>query len=263
MKIYSNTIVYNEENFVWFAIESIINFVDKAIIYDTGSTDSTVEIINDLKKKYPEKIIFSEEGKADGKRFSTLRQKMLDQSDCDWIIVLDGDEIWPRSSIEKLTTLIKNEGQKLNAIYVPFYNLVGDVYHFQKETKGKYNIQGKEGHLSVRAINKKIPGLHIAQEYPHEGFFTRDNKPIQELQRLQFLESKYFHASILKRSNLDRQRIIKYDMGVSKDDGIMLPEVFFEKFPDYINNPLKKRSLNYIFMSFCFDFLREIKNIFG
>ena len=48
MKIWVNTIVHNEENFIWFAVMSVIDYVDKVLIYDTGSTDKTVEIIKEI-----------------------------------------------------------------------------------------------------------------------------------------------------------------------------------------------------------------------
>ena len=48
--IWANTIVHNEENFIWFAIMSVIDWVDKMLVWDTGSTDKTVEIIEEIIK---------------------------------------------------------------------------------------------------------------------------------------------------------------------------------------------------------------------
>ena len=39
------SLVKNEERFLWYAINSILPFVDKIMIWDTGSTDKTVEIL--------------------------------------------------------------------------------------------------------------------------------------------------------------------------------------------------------------------------
>ena len=60
MKIWANTVVNNEENFIWFSVMSVIKFIDRIVIYDTGSTDNTVSIIEELKRKNPGKIIFKE-----------------------------------------------------------------------------------------------------------------------------------------------------------------------------------------------------------
>ena len=103
MKVWVNCIVYNEENFIWFAINSIIDFVDKIIVWDTGSQDLTVKIIEEIKKKYPEKIEFKEVGKVSGNSYTKIRQQMLEISKCDWVLILDGDEIWFEDSIKKVT----------------------------------------------------------------------------------------------------------------------------------------------------------------
>src|SRR3990172_3928684 len=99
--IWANTIVHNEENFIWFAIMSVVNYVDKILVWDTGSTDKTVEIIKEVIKEKGNKIEFKEVGAVNANEFTKMRQKMLDESHCDWILVLDGDEIWWGSSMKK------------------------------------------------------------------------------------------------------------------------------------------------------------------
>ena len=76
MTIWVNTVINNEENFIWFAVSSVIDFVDKVLIYDSGSTDNTVKIISELKKKYGSKISFKEVGEVAKEEFPKLRQQM-------------------------------------------------------------------------------------------------------------------------------------------------------------------------------------------
>ena len=64
MKIWANTLVRNEERYIWFAAMSVIEHVDKILIWDTGSDDATVMIIKEIKKLYhriekDSKVIFS------------------------------------------------------------------------------------------------------------------------------------------------------------------------------------------------------------
>ncbi|KKR11163.1 MAG: Glycosyl transferase family 2 [Candidatus Woesebacteria bacterium GW2011_GWA1_39_21b] len=68
MKIWAHTLVRNEERYIWFSVMSVINYVDKILIWDTGSTDNTVSIIREIKKKYPEKIDFKKVGKVDAQK---------------------------------------------------------------------------------------------------------------------------------------------------------------------------------------------------
>ena len=35
-------VVKNEERWIWFAINSILDIAEKILVYDTGSTDKTV-----------------------------------------------------------------------------------------------------------------------------------------------------------------------------------------------------------------------------
>ena len=49
MKIWAHTLVKNEEKFVWYSVMSIISHVEKVLLWDTGSTDNTPEILKELK----------------------------------------------------------------------------------------------------------------------------------------------------------------------------------------------------------------------
>ena len=57
MKIWANTLVRNEERYLWFSVMSVINWVDKILIWDDASTDNTYEIAKLIKKKFPKKLV--------------------------------------------------------------------------------------------------------------------------------------------------------------------------------------------------------------
>ena len=61
-KVWANTIIKNEDRYIWFSVMSVINYVEKLLIWDTGSTDRTVDIIKLIITKYPKKIVFKETG---------------------------------------------------------------------------------------------------------------------------------------------------------------------------------------------------------
>jgi glycosyltransferase involved in cell wall biosynthesis len=50
-------VVKNEDQWIWYSIQSVLQYVDKILITDTGSTDHTVEIIKSIKSP---KLIKSE-----------------------------------------------------------------------------------------------------------------------------------------------------------------------------------------------------------
>ena len=118
--ITAHCLIKNEENFVWYAIKSVVDFVDKIIVFDTGSTDKTVELIKKLAEEYPEKIIFEEKGSCDKVRHTHLRQEMLKKTNTDWFMILDGDEVWTKRGAEEAIKIISEN--KVNIIETFFMN---------------------------------------------------------------------------------------------------------------------------------------------
>lgn len=239
-KIWANTIVNNEENFIWFSIMSVIDYVDKVLVWDTGSRDKTVAIIKELKKRYPGKISFKEVGAVSGLGFTKTRQNMLEESYSDWILVLDGDEVWWEESIKKLVGQI-NKQPDAAGVVVPMKVPVGDVYHLQEDKAGRYKILGRQGHLSLKAINRKIPGLRVDVSYPKEGYYDKDNKKIQDRGDTVFLEAPFLHATHLKRSGYKgRENKFKHEVGKKVSAEFKFPQVFYKSCPSFVNSPWTK-----------------------
>lgn len=243
MKIWANCIVHNEENFIWFAVMSVVDHVDKILVWDTGSTDKTVEIIKEIIKTKGDKIEFKKVGSVDKYEFTKIRQAMLDESKCDWILVLDGDEIWWENSISKIVKEINTQGKDLDGLVVPMIVPVGDIFHFQEEQAGQYELTGRKGHLSLRAINRSIPGLHADLPYGKEGYFDKDGNEIQKRKRIVFLNAPYLHVTHLKRSGLKKKLDkFKYELGDPVNKDFKFPEVFSKEYPAIIQSPWFKLS---------------------
>ena len=92
-------IVKNEERSLEKCLKAVRNLVDEIYITDTGSTDKTVEIA----KKFGAHISHFDWVND----FSAARNFSLEQSECDWNLVLDADEYF-EDSIDKLTKSHKN-----------------------------------------------------------------------------------------------------------------------------------------------------------
>lgn len=255
-KIWGNMVVKNEDRYVWFAIISVIKYLDRLIIYDTGSSDKTVEIIKYFLKNFKKKIFFEEVGEVDSFGMTKLRQQMLDMTKSDWFVLVDGDEVWWEQSILKVIEIIQKEGESLYCIVNPVINLVGDIYHYQDSSLGKYKILDRVGHFNIRAINRNIKGLNVKNEYPLEGFYDENEILLQNQSsdKIYFLDAPILHFSNLKRSSMrggdklavKRSIKLKFDLGKKFKKDFKYPEVFYFNFPGFISNPWKKRSLPYI-----------------
>lgn len=268
-KIWAHTLVRNEERYLWFSIMSVVDFVDKILLWDTGSTDNTLRIIEDIIKKIGKKIDFRQAGQVDSVSFTTIRQKMLEDTKSDWFLILDGDEVWWRDSIKRVVETIQNEGKDLEALVVPFYDIVGDIYHFQEEKAGQYKIDGKKGHLSIKAVNRNIEGLHFNNPYGQEGLFDKEGSPIQNRSssRRKYLNTPFMHFTNMIRSSSHQQdkKVLKrgfkykYELGQAFPKGFKYPEVFSMDFPKYIPSPWTERSKSYLVKSAILSGPRWIK----
>lgn len=252
--ITAHTLVKNEEKWVWFSIMSVMKFVDKLIIYDTGSTDNTVKIIQGILKnnEYSKKIIFEEKGSVTPDNFAKLRQEQIDKTDTDWFLVLDGDEIWYESSLIEIVNTIKVTNKKMLAIR--FHNCTKDIYHYTKFESGSYNIKNIKGNITLKLINKSINGLIADGPYGIEGYYDYNGSPIQEdKSNIHVISGFFLHTSNLVRSkNLFHDWKIPYrriKVFARPEDKVRLdfvfPEVFYLKRPEYIIDPFKKAGFFY------------------
>ena len=264
-----HTIVQNEEKYLWFSVMSIIDFVDEVFIWDTGSTDNTVPIIKEIKKLYPNKIYFKEVGMVDPDKFTSIRQEMLRETTSDWLMIVDGDEVWWNDRIREVVSIINQNGNSLDTIVNRYINLVGDIYHFQDDSAGRDNIDGKTGYLTVRAMNRKIEGLDIGRPHGQQGFFNGNGVLIQdmEVKKRHFLDKfTYLHFTNLPRSRSSfakdvpkRMMKYKYELGDSFPPDFYYPEVFFRPRPKIIESPWVARNSSYFLRASIETPLKNIK----
>ena len=78
-------IVKNEQYNLYTCLKQIEELVDEIIIVDTGSTDKTVELAEQFKTS-----VYHYTWDDD---FSSARNFSLEKCNCDWILVLDADEL--------------------------------------------------------------------------------------------------------------------------------------------------------------------------
>ena len=240
-------VVKNEDQWVWFALQSVLPFADQVLVTDTGSTDRTKDIIRSIASP---KIQFLQTTTTTPNEITAIRQRQLNMTKTPWFWLVDGDEIYPQKTAQEVLAATK---RSYEGIVVRRYDLLGDVYHRQKETIGEYRLYGVQGHLVTRLINKqKIPGLYVAGAYPDEGYFDRDGVSLQDHDAKKWYITKnyLYHAMYLKRSSrggnlayVFNRKKYKIETGI-KIEGT-LPEVFSLARPSFISDPTKIRSRVY------------------
>lgn len=230
--ITAHMIVKNEEQWAWYAVMSVIEHVDVLLIYDTGSTDKTANIITSIKSP---KIQFFKKGRVNAQQLVNLRNEQISKTKTEWFILLDGDEVWPKKTIIEFMSALKKCHQNINGVVVPTIVPVGNLFHYQQEEAGKYELMGKKGHMNIRGYRKRT-GYLWKGLYPLEAYSDESGKAIQENSKnLIMLENTYWHLTHLRRSVIDSHGKRKLEIGEKKD--LEIPEVFFKTRPKNVPSP--------------------------
>ncbi|MBO6303766.1 MAG: glycosyltransferase family 2 protein [Selenomonadaceae bacterium] len=126
MKISACAIIKNEEKNLPAYIEGVRNIADEIIITDTGSTDNSVKLLENLKEKFNLNLqIHHFEWIAD---FAAAKNFTLDKATGDWIIFLDADEYFDKKYKKKVRPLIEKIHKDTSVVGVdsPLLNIDAD-----------------------------------------------------------------------------------------------------------------------------------------
>lgn len=250
----AHLVVYNEEQWVWYAINSVLPHMQKMIIYDTDSTDKTVEIIKTIKSS---KISFEQKGRVDPNQLVSLRNEQIKATETEWFMLLDGDEVWPKETLQELVPLLPTLSPDVMGVVVKARLPLGDLFHYQDESAGRYELLGQRGHYNIRAY-RVSPGYHWMGTYPLEAYVNESGQAINNQDvKLVMLKGKYWHLRHLKRSSM--RGVPKLEIGKKEDKG--LPEVFSVPRPAIVPSPITNFTTIQSIFAHLFTPLRCLKRI--
>jgi glycosyltransferase involved in cell wall biosynthesis len=168
------TIVKNEENSLPQCLHSVKDVVDEMVVLDTGSTDRTVEIAEQLGAK-----VYHYEWCND---FSAARNEALKYVSGEWILVLDADEVLSDRIVPLIKTAIADEKnlvvnlirQEVGAAQCP-YSLVSRLFRNHPDIKFSRPYHAIVDD-SVIELKKKEPHWQVVDLSPvamlHYGYQT-------------------------------------------------------------------------------------------
>ncbi len=253
-------IVKNEEQFVWYALASVLPYVPRAIIYDTGSSDKTVLLIKNVISRNPDTIIKFKECKiSKATDITQLRQSQLRQTTTPWFLLVDGDEIWTKGQLLKLLSLSQALSKNKAAVVNYTRNCVGDIWHYLPDSFGKYTFLGKTGHFNIRLM-RNLP-FQIKDTYPNETYYLSGTPINQQDDKLYLSDAWYLHTTHLDRSSTPNKTFGRrkkiYSLGV-KFKKIEIPEVIYIAESDLMPKVTHYRSFKYLIWAAIFDLIRKI-----
>ncbi len=271
-RLVAHTVVRNEECWVWYALRSALPFVDQILVWDTGSVDRTVPIIKSIHS--PKLKFRTVPLTPDESALSRTRQRMLQSTRAGWLMILDGDEVWPESSLKQIVDFIAEKGRNYDSIIVPTLNCVGDIFHICSQKSGHYKIAGQIGHYNLRFINlHRVKGLHVSNlPGKLQGYFDGHGVQVQDRdhRRIAFLDAPYLHLTHLTRSRQRRNETAVYwravkkriELGLPMPENFVYPQVFRLSAPAGSAFPWTRRSRAYVLAAHLFRPARSLKRLF-
>jgi glycosyltransferase involved in cell wall biosynthesis len=250
MLISAITMVKNEEEFVGYVIMSMYDYVDEIIVTDGGSTDATVDIVKYIIKNYDKdnKIKYWEDLRPKNELIHT-RNDMLKKCHGDWILRLEGDEVYSKENAQKVVDYIKNSKIKGSILSVgwPYYFFVNDINTI---------VPVGEAHTYATIMIKNNKGVHAAhhdrggnETFYDEGWFTQDGKEVsiwhpKENPTQRVKDIAIHHYAGFKASTRHQDYMLKTKKVLFKEGH---PEVFLEyDFKDLMKNESSKEIIKMV-----------------
>ncbi len=145
-------ITMNEEDRVTPCMESLKDYADEIIVFDSGSTDKTVDIV----KQYTDKVWVTETWPGDGFQ----KQLALDEATCDWVLMIDADEYLDEEMKQSISEILSRDSIKETAFKLPWGNII----------LGKQLKHGRSARAPVRLFKRE--GSHITAVVVHGQVVT-------------------------------------------------------------------------------------------
>lgn len=253
--ICAHIVVKNEGNWIDYCLNSVVDHVNEMIIVDTGSIDGTRYKINKFIQERNSQIpiLYIKMRTFDPANMWSIRNEMLGMTTADWILVVDGDEVWFSEPLLKLKMAIKKCSQ-LKYVGFTFMNAVGDLSHWQDFSREKYSVLDQLGSITIKAFKLRGMSLGVSGNYQveGEGYVDGNGAPIKPtICDTKIFNNGFIHLSNTTRSNfpfgdlLIRYRWKKYAAHYDWTGTPMLPNVFYRPNLFHGRNPILKSSKFY------------------
>ena len=135
----------NEEDRITPCLESLKDFADEIIVFDSGSTDRTVEIA----KQYTDKVWVTETWPGDGFQ----KQLALNEATCDWALMIDADEYLDDDMKASITDILNRETIEETGFKLPWGNIIlGKQMRFGRSARAPLRLFKREGSYITQVV---------------------------------------------------------------------------------------------------------------
>lgn len=119
MVVHAYVMAWNEAETIHLTIKHYQQFCDKVILLDNFSDDNTREIAEQMGA---EVRLFGIKGVLDDREYTKIKNNVWKESDADWVIVVDADEMFETSCFPKYATILRPQGWQVVSRDMPKEN---------------------------------------------------------------------------------------------------------------------------------------------
>ena len=201
-------LIRNEERFIKAAILSVLPLAKRILVYDTGSSDATIEVVSSIQSDLSAvpsgtgqagKIELVRKTFSSPRELTRFRNEMIERTTTEWFMVVDGDEIYPAQAIQGIAQALPHVAPTIHQIKVHRKHFLGSLNFISPvDCLGRIyrtsQIRHRTGYPLRRRLRADTPYLRdnpLASLKPHsmrlpEGIF-------------------FFHCQYLIRSSKDAE----------------------------------------------------------
>lgn len=130
-------ITKNEEDRVRSCLESVKKIADEIIVLDSGSTDSTLQIVSEYTDKFY---------KTDWPGYGIQKQRALDKAQCDWVLSIDADEALDSSMQAWISKFLASDPQGVTGVKLPWgVTVYGKRLDYGRSARAPLRLVLREG----------------------------------------------------------------------------------------------------------------------
>lgn len=142
-------ITKNEADRVERCLDSIKDIADEIIVFDSGSTDNTVQIV----RRYTDKV-----WETDWPGFGAQKQRALDQATMDWVLAIDADEALDEELQISLQEFLSRERNDIVAVKMKWgVTIYGKRLDYGRSARAPLRMAWREGaSFSADEVHEKM-----------------------------------------------------------------------------------------------------------
>lgn len=200
VKCTSNTIVKNGMPFIGKVLEQAAPLMDKMVItLSEKSNDGTKDEILKIIKKYPDKITLLYENVNSPTELTAERNKQLQYSNSDWILILDDDDYWETDQLKGCLAELPEDPEILACAVNPIQLLDRETYNNKWEGKKWFS-----------KFMRKCPELHYIRPWPRDLPINGKILHWKYCDKIKNLPYRFYHLTNLKNSSFRKEGWAKW-----------------------------------------------------